>query len=120
VGRDLREYVLAHLARRAEEQRALSSVTEQAWEAARQAAERIGACVGAKRVLVFGSLVRGRFVRGSDLDLAVDGLEPGRLVDALAAAEADCPFPIDVVPLDAVRPDIANDIADEGIVLWSR
>jgi len=114
------EYVAAHRAERARAEAALPALRARARAEATLAAARIGERVGADRVLLFGSLVRGSFGPGSDIDLAVEGLAPGRLVDAMAAAEDGCPFQIDVLPLHAARPELARRILEEGTVLWSR
>lgn len=87
---------------------------------AEEAARRIAAAIDVHYVYLFGSLARGAFQRGSDIDLAVDGLPPGKLIDALTAAEQGCPFRIDVIPLDAARSDIAQTIRSEGVLLWPR
>lgn len=113
-------YVRAHRERDEQAQRELPTLRESARNAARAAAERIGARTQARRVLLFGSLARGTFRVGSDIDLAVEGLPAGQLVDALAAAEDGCPLPIDVLPLEATRPDIADSIRTQGELLWQR
>jgi len=117
---DYSQFVAAHRERRLlEQQRAVKSA-ELAWQAAREAADRLVARLGVSRVLLFGSLARDAFTAHSDIDLAVEGLTAGMLVDAQAIAEDNCPFSIDVLPLDAARPDVANTIRREGVVLWPR
>ncbi len=113
-------YVAAHRAEQERATLALPALRARARAEAALAASRIGDRVGAERVLLFGSLARGSFGPGSDIDLAVEGLAPGRLVDAMAAAEEGCPFKIDIVPLHAARPELVRRILDEGTVLWSR
>jgi predicted nucleotidyltransferase len=114
------EYAAWHRAQREREQLALPALQARARQAAHDAAARIGTRVGARRVLLFGSLARGSFGLGSDIDLAVEGLAAGRLVDALAAAEDGCPFRVDVVPLESTRPEMTRRIASEGTALWPR
>lgn len=113
-------YVAAHRAEQERATLALPALRARARAEAALAASRIGDRVGAERVLLFGSLARGSFGSDSDIDLAVEGLAPGRLVDAMAAAEEGCPFKIDIVPLHAARPELVRRILDEGTVLWSR
>jgi uncharacterized protein len=113
-------YVAEHRARLERERLALPALLEQARRAARDAAVRIAGRTHATRILLFGSLARGTFGPRSDIDLAVEGLVPGQLVEALAAAETGCPFPVDVLPLDAARPDVADTIRAEAEVLWPR
>ena len=68
------------------------------------------------RVFAFGSRVRGRPRRFSDLDLAVDAGRPLTLVDTAALAEAfdesDLPWRVDLVDLttcpDRVRREVES------------
>lgn len=55
---------------------------------------------GATRVLLFGSLARGRFLPDSDIDLAVAGLPAAAFFPALAQASKLSEFPIDLKPLE--------------------
>jgi len=57
---------------------------------------------GATRVYLFGSLVRGDFTSGSDIDLAVAGLpDPAELWRIGSLLDEDAaPFTFDLVPLD--------------------
>ncbi len=59
---------------------------------------------GVSRVVLFGSLVRGRFHAASDIDLAVEGLAPGDYFPALALAAKLSVFPIDLKPLEDLAP----------------
>jgi len=59
---------------------------------------------GATRVLLFGSLARGRFVPDSDIDLAVAGLPAAVFFPALAQASKLSEFPIDLKPLEDLEP----------------
>ncbi len=43
--------------------------------------------LGAKKVIVFGSIIEGNFKAGSDVDLAVQGLPEDKYIDALIAVE---------------------------------
>ncbi|MBI4704033.1 MAG: nucleotidyltransferase domain-containing protein, partial [Deltaproteobacteria bacterium] len=64
-------------------------------------------------------LVRGTFHERSDIDLAVEGLPPGGLLDALAAADGSA-FRFDVIPLEIAPPYIREAAEKEGVVLWPR
>ncbi len=85
----------------------------QAWEhrhslhlarQARRAALRIAAMLrrdfGVTQVVLFGSLVRGRFQPDSDIDLAVAGLRATDFFAALAQAAKLSEFSIDLKPLE--------------------
>jgi predicted nucleotidyltransferase len=120
VPEDFEQFVAAHRERRERDQQLAAELALHARQAAQNVADSLVARFGVTRVLLMGSLARGAFTLRSDIDLAVEGLAPGLLVDALAVAEQGCPFPIDVVPLDAVRPEMAESIRREGIALWPR
>jgi len=73
-------------------------------EQARGDALRIAAMLrrdfGATRVVLFGSLARGRFRPDSDIDLAVAGLPAAAFFAALARAASLSEFPVDLKPLE--------------------
>ncbi|HEX9576951.1 MAG TPA: nucleotidyltransferase domain-containing protein, partial [Myxococcales bacterium] len=69
---------------------------------------------------LFGSLARGRFHERSDIDLAVEGLPPGKLTDAMAIAEEGSHFQFGIVPLEAAFDYIRAAVGREGIQLWPR
>ena len=71
-------------------------------------------------MVLFGSLARGAFRQGSDIDLGVEGLPEGRVLDAHAVASSGCEFDVNVVPLELAQPYIAEAVARDGVVLWPR
>lgn len=81
-----------------------------------EAAERRGA----RRVRVFGSVVRGEAGADSDIDFLVD-MEPGRsLLDMgglLADLEALLGHPVDVVTERGLRPRVRRDALREAVPL---
>jgi len=97
---------------------ALAAVQTRA--AANAGAARIAERFDMTRIYLFGSLARSAFRAESDIDLAVEGLAPGQLVDALGAAEHGCPFRVHVLPLEPARPELAAMIRAEEVVLWPR
>ncbi len=120
VPNDFSQYISAYRERRTREQQLVSERALRARAAAEVAAEKLGMQLGVGRVFLFGSLARGTFSLRSDIDLAVEGLAAGMLVDALAVAEEHCAFSVDVLPLDAARPEVADAVRLEGIQLWPR
>jgi predicted nucleotidyltransferase len=73
---------------------------------------------GANRVLLFGSLARGKARPGSDVDLLVDGLAMVDLIRATVRAERLLEeAPIDLVPLASARPEIRGRAESEGRVI---
>jgi len=94
-------------------------LARQASEAcARLLAERYGA----RRVYLFGSLVGSRSIHDrSDIDLAVEGLGPGRAYwRALAQLWASLPpgIELDLVPLEDADPELVERILTEGELLY--
>lgn len=76
----------------------------------------------AVRVYLFGSRARGDAQRTSDIDVAVQPLEPlpGWVLAELRAAleESDCLYRVDVVNLYEAAPALRERVLAEGI-LWS-
>ncbi|WP_139559087.1 nucleotidyltransferase family protein [Methylotetracoccus oryzae] len=73
-----------------------------AWEEVRRIAGVLRDQFGATRVIVFGSLVRGRFTERSDLDIAVEGLDADRFFAALAMANGLTDRTVDLKPLESL------------------
>ncbi|MFH1467368.1 MAG: nucleotidyltransferase domain-containing protein [Pseudomonadota bacterium] len=73
--------------------------------------------LGAKRVVLFGSLVSGEISETSDLDLLVEGLDPRRYDEALGRLVLASPLPVDLVPLETGRPAVVQRALREGEVL---
>jgi uncharacterized protein len=72
----------------------------------------------ARRVILIGSLARGEFRVGSDIDLVVEGIAPGRLFRAGADAErAAGGFDVDLLPMESAPAAVLDGIAREGIEL---
>jgi len=113
-------YLRQHQARRAAAEAEQLQLCRRARAAAEAAAERLAVQVGARKVVLFGSLARGAFRPGSDIDLAIEGLAEGRILEALAAASEACEFEVNVVPVERARPYIQQAIEAEGVVLWPR
>ena len=89
---------------------------EAAWTVAREAAELLRSRYGARRVLVFGSLPEGtHFGEHSDIDLAVEGIDPGEHYAALGRLLGLSPdFEFDLVDLGACPPHLRAAILAEG------
>lgn len=69
---------------------------------------------GVTRILLFGSLAKGKFNAGSDIDLAVADLPPDLLFLAIARAGKLSEFPIDLKPLDALSEHFLRRIMESG------
>lgn len=74
--------------------------------------------LGAERVILFGSLATGRFRKGSDVDIAVEGLTVKTYFKAIGLVEdilGDIPF--DLVDLKEALPSVKEKLGKEGIIL---
>lgn len=88
-------------------------------ERARREAESIARLLveefGAKRVWLFGSLATGKgFRRNSDIDLAVEGLDPIQFFRAVGKALQLSSFAVDLKPFEALSPEAQQRILAEG------
>jgi uncharacterized protein len=91
---------------------------EQALVLAQALAGRLVAHYGATRVLLVGSLARGEFKLGSDIDLAVEGLSPAGFFTAGAELERMATsVRVDLVPLESANPFYRSEVARDGSVL---
>ena len=75
---------------------------------------------GVKRVILFGSLLRdGRFHRGSDIDLAVEGIPPQKFIRAGADLMMALDWQIDLKPLEEVDDFSREMILQKGKVIYA-
>ena len=82
---------------------------------AAQAARWLRREYGARQVFLFGSLARGTFGPGSDIDLAVEGISDGDLLRAQGRLLGEFPeFPIDLVDLASTSPSLREAVEREG------
>ena len=100
---------------RAEEQE-MARRRRHAWQLARRAAGLLKREYGAKRVIAFGSLAHGAwFHPHSDLDLAVEGLEPGVIWRAWSAVEKAVPeLDVDLIELETAGDRLGQRIREQG------
>ncbi|MCI0691532.1 nucleotidyltransferase domain-containing protein [candidate division KSB1 bacterium] len=75
---------------------------------------------GAKRVILFGSLHQGeRFHRGSDIDLAVEGIPPQKFFRAGADLMMALDWPIDLKPLEEVDDFFRKMVLQKGELIYA-
>jgi predicted nucleotidyltransferase len=111
-------YVDAWRERWRHERRADSAAARNARAIARRVARLLVRRYGARRVVLCGSLARGDFRRGSDIDLAVEGVPADRFFEASAAAAKTAgEFEVDVVPIELATRRYREWLSREGIVL---
>lgn len=72
---------------------------------------------GVQRIILFGSLVKGRFSDESDIDLAVAGLSPTEFFTAYAEINQLTQFRVDLKPLESLHPHFYRRILAQGEIL---
>ncbi|RMF29247.1 MAG: nucleotidyltransferase domain-containing protein [Chloroflexi bacterium] len=75
---------------------------------------------GVRRVILFGSLRKGRFVEESDIDLAVEGLRRADFYEALGAVNRLSRWWVDLKPLEDLEPFFRERVLREGEQLFPR
>lgn len=114
---DLDSYVRTYRqldeARRSDRRRRAAMVRSRLPEVVR----RLTVELGATKVVLFGSLLRGELHEGSDVDLAVEGLAAGTYFHAVDRAAEAAGVPVDLVPLEEASPELRALIEEEGEVL---
>lgn len=115
------QYVEGFWKREREAEARLRERQQRALEAAHAAARRLFA-LGARRVVLFGSLaIEGHFREESDIDLLVEGIAPARLEEVEAELRClDPAFAFDVVPKECASKYLLEWIALHGIELHHR
>jgi predicted nucleotidyltransferase len=88
-------------------------------QTARKAADLLRQEYGAKKIALFGSLVRrGDFTLWSDIDLAAQGIPPERFYEAVGAVTGISPeFKIDLVDMGSCSLSLRKNIDEEGKLL---
>jgi len=94
---------------------------ENARTEARRLAQVLADEFGAEKVYLFGSFAWGNQVRPeSDIDLAVVGLLPGRLIPADVRLSALSKYKVDLVPLTQVGAHLSSRILKSGLLVYER
>jgi predicted nucleotidyltransferase len=104
----------------AEEEEYRQTRLAQAYRVAKECARCLCETYGAKRVYLLGSVAeRTSFHKGSDLDLAVEGLPLHRYFQALADLWKKLPpdMELDLIPLEDAHPELRELVLREGVVL---
>lgn len=112
-------YIAGLVRRERTRRRRMREQAAQALKAARAAADLLRRRYGATRVRLFGSVLHPeRFHERSDVDLAVEGLDPQDYLSAWAAVNGPgTEFEIDLVTSDMCRPAIWESLEREGVEL---
>lgn len=73
-----------------------------------------------KQIVLFGSLARGRFAHGSDVDLAVEGIPPREFFAAMALANRLTPLWIYLKPMEDLEPHFRERVFETGEVMYEK
>lgn len=93
-------------------------LAEEARENLRRVVQVLTQQYGVRRIILFGSLTRGRFIPGSDIDLAVEGLKSADFYEAMAAVNRLTPLWVDLKPLEDLEPFFRKRVLRDGEVLF--
>ncbi len=117
--KEWRSYRISEVLKRREKEddKGVELRKREAWSIAREAAEFLRREFGAKRVVVFGSLVHEkRFTIWSDIDIAAWGIPPEEYYSSVAAVTGLSPvFKVDLIDVEECRPILREVIEQEGI-----
>jgi predicted nucleotidyltransferase len=119
---DYKTYTEAWRQRRRAEREALPVLRQQLLESAQNCAQWLADKYAVRAVYLFGSVAwPERFHADSDLDLAVEGLPDEKYLRALAELWRLLPAgrELNLVPLEAAFPELAERVRREGMVLYA-
>lgn len=73
----------------------------------------------AKKIILFGSLAKGDFHQDSDIDLAVEGINPADYFTALAEVNSLSDRAVDLKPLEALESHFLQRVLETGECLYA-
>lgn len=101
-----------------EQRRADAKAAREARRIAEHLAQLLRDRYGVRRVVLVGSLARGDFGVGSDIDFAAEGIPDDAFFRAGAELESAAGgLHVDLVPIESADPAFLANMAKEGIVL---
>ncbi|MDV3001969.1 MAG: hypothetical protein N5P05_003575 [Chroococcopsis gigantea SAG 12.99] len=71
------------------------------------------------KIILFGSLVKGKFCETSDIDLAVEGIPPEKYFQVLNTINSMSDRLIDLKPLESLDPHFLKRVLQTGEVLYA-
>lgn len=71
-----------------------------------------------KRVYLFGSLAKGLFFKGSDIDLAIEGMDFEDYLKAIAEYRFIKGIHLDLLNLDFCKAEFKEEILKDGKILY--
>lgn len=113
------EYIEAWKERTLIEDRELEHWRRKALLKAKRAARFLARKYKVKKVVLFGSLIRGMYRRDSDIDLAVAGLPKNLFLKVSVEVEELIKIPVDLKLIEEARGLFAKKM-EEGITLYEK
>ncbi len=104
----------AVLKKREENRRRLEA---EAMTEARRLAKLLRARFKCGRIYLFGSLAKGRFHKGSDIDFIVEGLRGYSFFKAYSMMMMESDFSIDLKPFEDLHDDFRQSVLEGGMLL---
>ncbi len=116
---DYKKYIQAWREKLTAEQKERLSLRKDALRTASSISQILVKEYKARQIYLFGSLARGYdFMRGSDIDLAVEGLNGIRYFEAVGHLSEGKEFIVNIVPLEDCPQDLKGKIMKEGRLLY--
>lgn len=75
---------------------------------------------GAEKIYLFGSYATGEAREGSDIDIAVDGMETGVFFKAFGEILLRMSKDVDLIDLTEAKPTLQNRIEREGRIIYEK
>ena len=101
------------------QQRQNQALTAQARQKLPQLLQHLVKHYQATHIILFGSLAKGTFHEGSDIDIAVAGISSADYFTALAAVQRlSDPFQIDLKPIEDLDPHFYQRVMQTGECLY--
>jgi predicted nucleotidyltransferase len=75
---------------------------------------------GAEKIYLFGSYATGEAREGSDIDIAVDGMEAGVFFKAFGEILLRMSKDVDLIDLTEAKPTLQNRIEREGRIIYEK
>lgn len=75
---------------------------------------------GLKRVYLFGSLAEGLFFKGSDIDIAIEGMDFANYLKALAEYNYIKNIHLDILSLEFCPPELKEVILEKGKLIYEK
>lgn len=117
---EMRGYVAGLRARMAAQQARRHEAAEQARASVAHLAERLRAIPEIKQIILYGSLAKGTFREGSDIDLAVEGLPMERHFRVWNELEEETRFELDLQRWEEFTDGFRRVIEKHGQVLYAK